>query len=127
MRSFSSRRQREVVSIVDEAEVSRLYVLVELVGTERDAYLNNLGKRVDKDRRISDFDGLEGQLVWRSLHTGPEGADEDALLAMPLDNLKKTELKFVQGLPASTLKALFNICNVQSGMEEAALAAAKNA
>lgn len=93
------------------------YELYEMTGTERDAYLETLGKRMarDKDGKvtgISNYKGLQADLVSRCLYK--KGEDKP----VPAD--------IVQSWPASALSALFTaaqklnqIGETEKQMEEA--------
>lgn len=93
------------------------YVLRELDGRARDAYLNNLTGRLKTDAKgnstLKDFTGLQANLLTRSLFhvDGGGGAVTE---------------KEVQAFPARVLVALFNKSKDLSGLDDEAEEAAGN-
>jgi hypothetical protein len=96
------------------------YVLVELTGKGRDAYMNNLGARmrVKEDGSpagIKNFDGLQADLVTRCLKKIKEdGTRGDITPAV------------IQGWPARVQTALFDRAKEISGLSDDAEEKAKN-
>ena len=104
-----------VILLIDDKEV--LYELRELLGRERDNFLNTLGtqtKYVDgKPAGLKDYRGMHATLLTQCLFD---------------ENGKVVTKEFVQGLPARITTALFNAAQKMSALAETeeAEAAAKN-
>jgi len=106
--NFTLTRQQQPVTIDDEP-----YMLVELDGKQRDAYLNNLAKRLRTtgkgkaaSQTVSDFDGLQAGLIAASLRK-VEGPD---MVAVPVDT--------IQRWPARVQQGLFDAAKALSGLDD---------
>ena len=113
---FDTKVATQPVILVVDGE-DRKYELRELLGRERDNFLNLLGeqtKYIDgKPAGLKDYRGMHATLLTQCLF------DEKG---------KVVKKEFVQGLPARITTALFNAAQEMSALSnvEAAEAAAKN-
>lgn len=110
--SFELRRREVPVTLTDpDTGQEQGYVLVELDGAGRDAYLTNLGGRVKTNQDgkmagLKTFEGLQANLLCRCMFkVTPEGR-------------KPVDIKTVQAWPARVQTALFQRCKAISALGE---------
>ena len=113
---FALKLKEVPVQITDAGGVERAYVLRELNGHGRDAYLNEMGGRMKfnvegKTEGLSDYTNLMSGLLSQCLH------DEKGEL------VGKKEL---QEYPASVLSDLFEAAQELSALDKGAAKTAKN-
>lgn len=113
---FSLVLKEVPVSVTDAEGVEQTYILRELMGSQRDTYLNEMGGRMKfnaegKTEGLSNYEGLQSGLLSLSLR------DEN-------DELVKKSV--LQEWPASVLSSLFDVAQELSGLDKGAEAKAKN-
>lgn len=104
---FSLRREEISVFLSDpNNEEEKEYILREMDGDERDAYLNSLEGRMKqkgKEMRVARFDGFQVSLIRRCLyHSGVDG--------------KLVEEKEIRAYPSSVQNALFDEAHKLCGL-----------
>lgn len=92
----------------------RKYVLIEMDGKQRDAYLNGMGQRIrhtpeGKPAGLKDYNGLQASLVASCLH-------EEETAESP--NRKPVAINTVQSYPARVLSALYDACKEMNDLDE---------
>jgi hypothetical protein len=101
----------------ETGEVSK-YILREMNGSARDKYLGFIGAKMntskDGDIQMTDYEGLQANLLSRSLFKIVDGKKESVLY------------KTIQEFPAKVQTALFNKAKAISGMDDDAEETAGN-
>lgn len=107
-----------VLTLTDGNDES--YALLELDGTARDRYLNDLNKQLgvsprSSDAKVKDFTGLQALLVCRCLHRARHTASDDGPRVAEVYEAASRE--FVQQMPSSVLVGLFDACQQLCGFD----------
>lgn len=118
MQSFDLRRGEELVEVRGLDGASRILVIREMSGDQRDTYMSRMAKRVTVERGvitgvsaevISEMQGLLlGHCVYDRVTDAPVHYSE------------------IQSYPARVLKAMFKIASDLNGLTDEGAAAAKN-
>jgi hypothetical protein len=102
---FSLRRKTRKVTLLDEHDVEKDYILRELDGAERDRWLTIMGKKMKMGTSgptgVQDFTGIQAELLGLSI------VDEEG---------KKVNVPTIQSWPSSVQTALFKIVQEMSGL-----------
>lgn len=107
-KKFSTKRKSQIIPIEGEDGVERNYMLVELNGTGRDAYLNTLNKRIriegkEQTTHIREFTGMCSDLLSMCL-LGPDSRPVPAAE--------------INDWPASMQMELFKMAQEMSGLDK---------
>ena len=105
---FSLKLKEEQVVITGVDDVKRTYVLKELTGQQRDAYLNNMGGRMKfndegKTQGLSNYEGLQSGLLKLCVYS---------------DDGKLVPEKELQAWPSQVLSALFEKAQEMSALNK---------
>jgi hypothetical protein len=125
--SFDLERKIVKVNLRDpKSGETKTYALQEMDGTLRDEYLNAVKSKLvqsadGKTSRVTDFKGLQGSLLAKSLFLST--FDGDKLVSI---SSEPVSLDFIQALPASCQAALLKKAKDLSGLGEDAEDKAKN-
>lgn len=114
---FNLTREEIPVVLVDKDGVERKYVLREMLGRDRDAYLTQMSKKMkfnDKGKvcGISSFDGLNAQLLSRCLYD---------------ENDEAVDIETIQDLPSRVQSDLFKTAQKMNALDEEGKEEVKNA
>jgi hypothetical protein len=104
------QRKQKNVTIEDENGVVRPYVVREMMGNIRDQWLNTMAERMKLDKSgtpvgVKEFKGLQTSLICRCLYD---------------QNGKLIPETTIANWPASAQKALFEMCQKLSGLDDSA-------
>lgn len=107
----------EEVDIVTADGVEKTFVLVEMTGAQRDAWMNQTATRFKTNEKGHPL----GMREFRDLQAG--------LIAICLkdENRKAVPVSVIQGWPATVQKALYDRCQEMNGLTEKAEETEKNA
>lgn len=115
-KKFELKLREESVEIVDVKDATKIYVIRELSGAQRDAFLNDMGGRM----KFTAAGKMEGLSDYTDLQTG--------FLALCLydETGESVALEILREYPASVLSGLFEIAQKLSGLDKGAESKAKN-
>lgn len=105
---FSLKLKEESIVIEGTDSIKRTYILKELTGQQRDAYLNNMGSRMKfteagKTQGLSNYEGLQSGLLKLCIYS-----DDDKLVPE----------KELQSWPSQVLSALFEKAQEMSALNK---------
>ncbi len=113
--NISLDRKSQRVNMTQKDGTVKVYVLKEMMGDQRDAYLQGAKKRIkvnkDGSASMDDFVGFQAELICRCIY-------DEGETAVPLDAIKTW--------PASAQDALFNACQAMNGLDKGGEDAEKN-
>lgn len=113
---FQLKLKEESVEITDVKDETKIYVIRELSGAQRDSFLNDMGGRM----KFTAAGKMQGLSDYTDLQTG--------FLALCLyDEVGElVALEILREYPASVLSDLFEIAQKLSGLDKGAESGAKN-
>lgn len=127
---FSLKRREEPLILEDPGTGDpQHYVLREMDGTQRDAYLNGMAGRIQQRGEVSsitNYTGLHANLISRCLHRAELELDEEGNVVRVIALKSTVEEKEVQRFPSSVQAELFAICQHMNGLNREAREEAKN-
>lgn len=123
------KRETIPVFLEDEQGQVRGYVLQELDGSGRDAYMNDTAgrMRIGPDGRpqgIKNFNGLQASLIHRSLFEAELEEQGDEIIIKSIG--KQVDIKVISSWPSGTQQELFDAAQQLSGLGKNAQQEAKN-
>lgn len=97
---FKLTRREKKIKIEDGNGDTKGYVIREMMGTDRDKWLNTMATRMKVDNKgnslgVREFDGLQSSLISRCLY------NESGALVL---------IEVISRYPASVQKSLFSLC-----------------